>query len=143
NNGGGYRPPTTGEGGNGGGEGGSSTVGDLVSGIGSLGWAGGALEGLIFGNRFNFSGMFNFLQTYGDAETKQNVLLKTVAGNKVEFKSLTQIPYVSEIGVSSNSGYYGGGNGNSLGSTETEKADDGIEVEMTPTYDAAANTVTV
>lgn len=122
---------------------GSSTdtpTGSVENAVGMASWAGGALQGLVFGNRFNFSGMFNFLQTYGNAETKQNVLLKTVAGNKVEFKSLTQIPYVKEIGVTNNNSY---GNNSSMGSTQTEKADDGIEVQMTPTYDAAANTVTV
>lgn len=114
--------------------------GSIANSVASASFAGGALQGLVFGKRFNFSGMFNFLQTYGDAETKQNVLLKTVAGNKVEFKSLTQIPYVKEIGVTTTSGT---GNSSALGSTQTEKADDGITVEMTPTYDAAANTVSV
>lgn len=122
-----------------------SKVSDLIGTAAQLAVSGTGLEGLIFGSRFSFSGMFNYLQTYGDAETKQNVILKTVAGNPVEFKSLTQIPYVSEIGVTSNSGYYNGSNGSnsSLGSSQTDKADDGIEVKMTPTYDAAANTVTV
>lgn len=99
-----------------------------------------ALSGAIFTQNFTFQGLFNYLQTYGVAETKQNVLLKTVAGNKVEFKSLTQIPYVSELGVTTTSG---GNSSSSLGSTKTEKADDGITVELTPTYDSAANSVTI
>ncbi|MCC5610906.1 hypothetical protein LC612_30200, partial [Nostoc sp. CHAB 5834] len=107
----------------------------------SMKWAGSALSGAIFNNRFSFQGLFNYLQNYGTAEAKQNVLLKTVAGSKVEFKSLTQIPYVSEVGVTTV-----GNNGsasNSLGSSKTEKADDGITVEMLPTYDSAANSVTI
>lgn len=99
-----------------------------------------ALSGAIFTQNFTFQGLFNYLQTYGVAETKQNVLLKTVAGNKVEFKSLTQIPYVAELGVTTTSGT---SSSSSLGSTKTGKADDGITVELTPTYDAAANSVTI
>lgn len=114
-----------------------------TGGMGAAGWAGGALTGAIFTDRFSFQGLFNFLQNYGTAETKQNVMLKTVAGNKVEFKSLTQIPYVSEIGVTTTAATTGTNNGTALGSSKTEKADDGITVEMTPTFDAAANSVTI
>lgn len=115
-------------------------LGKLGSGLNALSLAGGALQGAIFRQSFSFTGLFNYLQTYGNAETKQNVMLKTVAGQKVEFKSLTQIPYVSEIGATTTSGV---GNNNVVGSSRTEKADDGITVEMTPLFDAAANTVTV
>lgn len=118
----------------------------LLKSVASLSLSGGALQGALFGQRFSFTGLFDFLQTYGQAETKQNVLLKAVGGNKVEFKSLTQIPYVSEIGVTTTSNTTTNNNGslgNALGSTKTEKADDGITVEMTPMFDSAANTVTV
>ena len=117
-----------------------SALGSVAKNVASLGVTGGALQGLVFGNRFNFSGLFDFLQTYGDTKTTQNVLLKTVSGNKVSFKSLTQIPYVSEIGVTTSTS---SNNNTALGSTQTEKADDGIEVDMTPRYDASANTVTI
>jgi hypothetical protein len=118
----------------------TDTAVDLVNRVTQLTLGGGSLQGLVFGNRFNFSGMFNYLQTYGNAETKQNVLLKTITGNKVELKSLTQIPYVKEIGVAASTS---ANNSTALGSTQTDKADDGITVEMTPSYDSAANTVTV
>ena len=146
-NGGGYHGGgSTGSGSNGSGTGtgntgaDSSNLGSIAGSVAQAALSGGALNGLVFGNRFNFSGMFNFLQTYGDAETKQNVLLKTVSGSEVEFKSLTQIPYVKEIGVTTSTSM---NNNTALGSTQTEKADDGIEVKLTPTYDAAANTVSV
>lgn len=106
----------------------------------ALSLASGALSGAVFRSGFSFEGMFNFLQTYGVAETKQSVMLKTLAGNKVELKSLTQIPYVSEI---TNTTVTGGSTSNSAGSSKTAKADDGITVEMTPTFDAAANSVTI
>lgn len=102
--------------------------------------SGGKLSAALFTDRFSFEGLFGFLETYGTAETKQNVMLKTVTGSKVEFKSLTQIPYVSEVAVTTASSST---NGSNLGSSQTAKADDGITVEMTPAYDAAANSVTI
>lgn len=119
----------------------AATATDALNALGALSWAGSALSGAIFTDRFSFQGLFNFLQSYGTAETQQNVLLKTVAGNKVEFKSLTQIPYVSEIGVTTTATT--DSTGSALGSSKTEKADDGITVEMTPTFDSAANSVTI
>lgn len=101
-------------------------------------FAGQALNGAIFTKRFNLGAMFNFLQSYGDAQTDQNVVLKTVSGKKVEFNSLIQVPYVSEIGNTSTANTQ-----NTTASTKTEKADDGITVALTPTYDAASNVVSV
>jgi type II secretory pathway component GspD/PulD (secretin) len=108
--------------------------------LSSLAWGSGGVQGLIFGDRFNLQGLFNFLQTYGDTETKQNVTLKTMAGNKVELRSLTQIPFVAEIGATTT---VGGNAAVTAGTTRTEKADDGITLELTPHFDAAANTVTI
>lgn len=102
--------------------------------------AGGNLSAALFSRRFSFEGLFGFLETYGTAETKQNVMLKTVTGSKVEFKSLTQIPYVSEVSVTTAGSNNSSGN---LGSSQTARADDGITVELTPAYDAAANSVTI
>jgi hypothetical protein len=102
--------------------------------------SGSGLAGALYSKAFSFTGLINFLQNYGEAETKQNVVLKTVTGNKVEFKSLTQIPYVEEVGVTTTDTTTTTA---AIGSTKTAKADDGITVELTPTYDAAANTVTI
>lgn len=132
----------TGTGGSGTGTGssGNNTTTPTASSMGSLTLTGSSLGGAIITDRFNFQALFNFLQSYGTAETKQNVLLKTVAGNKVEFKSVTQIPYVSEVGVTTTTS---ASNTSALGSSKTDKAEDGITVELTPVYDAAANSVTV
>ena len=111
------------------------------AGIGGLLATGGSLSGVLLGNRFAFSGFFNFLQTYGVAETTQSVMLKTLAGNKVELESLTQVPYVSGVGVTTTGSSTVGTS--SLGSSNTEKANDGITVELTPTYNSAADTVTI
>lgn len=118
----------------------STTTGNpVLDAVAGVTWAGSALQGAIFTKNFSFSGLFNFLQTYGDAETKQHVILKTVGGNKVEFKSVTQIPYVSGVSATTTSS----NNSSVVGSSTTDKADDGITVEMLPMFDSAANTVTV
>lgn len=117
------------------------TIGGAAAAAGtslSLSVANGGLTGSLVASRFSFEGLFNFLQNYGITETKQNVLLKTVTGNKVEFKSLTQIPYVSQVGVTTTST-----GSTTTGSTTTARADDGITVELTPSFDAAANSVTL
>lgn len=104
----------------------------------AVGLTNGALTAAIFNNRFTFNGLFNFLQTYGNAETVQNVMLKTVAGNKLELKSLKSVPYVTEVGLTNT-----GVNNSTTGSTKTGKAEDGLTVALTPTYDASANSVTI
>lgn len=109
----------------------------------ALGAINGGLGGVAVMGRFVFSGLFDYLQNYGETETLQNVVLKTVAGNPVKLESLTQIPYVEDIGVTS-TGSSGSNNSNSsLGSAKTAKANEGLTLEMVPSFDAAANTVTV
>mgnify|MGYP006169098553 CR=1 FL=1 len=112
---------------------------------------GGLIRGALTNSAFSMLGFVNFLQTYGTTETKQNVMLKTVTGNKVELKSVQKVPYVSNIGVTTTGanglGGIGGGInnglGNALGSARTETAEDGITLAVTPAYDASSNTVTV
>lgn len=135
----GYSPNSSGTNSSSGSEDKASDAKDVVEGaVGALEFAGQAINGAIFSKRFNLTAMFNFLQSYGDAQTDQNVVLKTVSGKKVEFNSLIQVPYVSEIGNTNST------NSNSTSSSsKTEKADDGITVALTPTYDAASNVVSV
>jgi hypothetical protein len=113
--------------------------------ISAMGLMGGGLKGVITNTAFSFTGLYDFLQTYGATDTKQNVVLKSVAGTTVELKSLTQTPYVESISVTSTgtSGTGNNGNNGTMGSAKTAKADDGLTLKMTPYYDAAANTVTV
>lgn len=105
----------------------------------ALSLASGNLSAAVFLNRFSFEGMFGFLEKYGITETKQNVMLKTIAGSKVEFASVTQVPYVSQVSVTSSTTAAT----TATGSTQTAQAEDGIRVELSPTYDAAANSVSV
>lgn len=108
--------------------------------VSSLLVSGGALKGLITKNSFSLSAMVDFLQKYGVTQTQQNAKLSTVAGREVVLKSLTQVPYVAEI---TNSATTNTSNTTNTGSARTEKADDGIEIKLTPTYDASSSTVTI
>lgn len=118
-----------------------TSQGPVEQALTAIGLAGGGLKGFITTSAFSFTGLFDYLQTYGTTEAKQNVVLKTVAGTSVELKSLTQTPYVESVSVTSTG--TGTGAAGAVGSAKTAKADDGLTLKLTPTYDAAANTVTV
>ena len=77
----------------------------------------GGLRGVISDGAFSMIGFVNFLENYGSTKTLQSVMLRTVTGRSVELKSVTKIPYVSNVGV----GGYGqnGGSYGSSGSTGT------------------------
>lgn len=107
----------------------------------SLVLAGGAMRGAVAHGAFSFLGLYEFLNTYGVTDTKQSVLLKTVAGSEVKLESVTQIPYVADVGVTTAGS--ANNNGNLLGSARTEKANDGLTLVLTPSYDAAADSVTL
>lgn len=102
----------------------------------------GGLRTAVTSAGFTLIGMMNFLDTYGEAETRQSVLLKTVTGSEVELKSVTQIPYVSGVSVAT-TGSTVSNNSALLGGVSTATADDGITLKMKPAYDAASNSVTV
>lgn len=108
--------------------------------------SGGGLRAVATNSIFSLIGFVDFLNDYGVTETKQNVMLKTVTGNKVKLKSVTQIPYVSSVSVGSTgtSGAAGGtGGGGLLAGAKTATANDGITLEMLPSFDAFSNTVSV
>jgi hypothetical protein len=75
---------------------GVSTVSSAAtSGLNSLILSGsGAQLPVSIGSWFSLSGFVNFLGSYGRTDTKQDVMLKTMTGNKVELKSVTQFPYI-------------------------------------------------
>lgn len=112
----------------------------LTNAVGGLLGTGSGLTAAFFGQRFSLTGMVDFLENYGTTTTNQDLMLKTVGGNEVHFKSITQIPYVSGVTVS---GTTSAGSSSSLGGTSTSTASDGIEVKMTPTFDDDTKTVTV
>ena len=100
---------------------------------------------LAFSNSaFSLAGFVNFMGSYGSTETMENLMLKTTTGNKVELKSVTQIPYVSSVGVAT-TGTANTTNGQPglLASAKTATADDGVDLKLTPSYDASANTLSL
>ncbi len=99
------------------------------------------LKGGIFTKAFTLSGLINFLDTFGTTDTLQNMVMKTTTGNEVEIKSITQIPYVSNVGVTTTGST--STSSSLLGSTKTEKANDGVTVKLKPQYDSQADTVTI
>lgn len=111
----------------------------LPAAVAALQLASGNVGAAIIMDKFSFEGMFGFLQTYGKVETRQNVVLKTVTGNKVTLQSVTKVPYVSSVSATTT----GTAASNVTGSSSTSQAEDGIKVELLPTYDAAGNSVTV
>ena len=119
---------------------GSANLPTLANAVGGLLGTGSGLTAAFFSQRFSLTGMVDFLENYGTTTTNQNLMLKTVGGNEVKFKSVTQIPYVSGVTVS---GTTSGGSTSNLGGTSTSTASDGIEVKMTPTFDDDTQTVTV
>lgn len=92
---------------------------------------------------FSLAGFVNFLGGYGSTETLQSSMLKTSTGNAVELKSVTQVPYVSSVGVATTGSTTSNGSASLLGSAKTDTAKDGMTVKLLPTYDARANTVSV
>lgn len=97
---------------------------------------------------FKLNALVDFLSKYGNTETRQDLILKSVSGGKVEIKSLVQVPYVKSVsnnGVVSNTNGTNGTNGTTNNGTtatvETAQADDGIEMKVSPNYDAAAGAV--
>lgn len=104
----------------------------------------GTIRGVISNGAFSMIGFLDFLDTYGETKTLQSVMLRTVTGSEVELKSVTEIPYVSGVGVGSTGTINNGvNNGGLLGSANTDVANDGITLRMLPSYDAASHSVTI
>jgi hypothetical protein len=114
----------------------------LPSGLNSLMLSGSGIQlPVAIGNVFSLAGFVNFLGSYGRTDTKQDVMLKTMTGNKVELKSVTQIPYVSSVGVATTGSNTTNNSNGLLGSASTSTANDGITLKVTPTYDHSARSV--
>jgi hypothetical protein len=115
-----------------------NSLSDLTSIAGFSGTA--ASLGLLKGD-FKFNAAVNFLSTYGNTETKQSVLMKTLSGKEVGISSTQQIPYVDDIGATSMVG--SSNSGTSRSSTKVKTIDVGLELNMTPYYDASTEIVTI
>lgn len=103
----------------------------------------------LFGSKqpLDITGAIKFLSTYGSTSVDQNVELRTLAGTAVNWRSGETIPYVSGVSATTtgNSGGLGGGGfgGGAIGSSQTEKLETGLTLNLAPTYEANGGLVTV
>ena len=118
------------------------TPGDLVGHAIDLTNAGLSLSKTNLGNVFGtygavtVAGAVNFLSNFGTTNITQNVSLKTLSGSVVKLQSGQEVPYVKGVSNTNNGD-------NSIGSTDTDKVETGLTIEMTPHYDSDAQVVTV
>lgn len=93
--------------------------------------------GLLYkGTDFELSGLLNFLSTYGNTETKQNLVLRTLSANPVEIRSGQSTPYVAELTTSSTGDVVSGG-------AETEVAETGLTLDIAPYFNARNELITM
>lgn len=120
-----------------------AVAGNVASlGLAGIGGAGAfALGDTVIG----VAGAIRWLDQIGSARTRQNVELRTLSGVGVRTRDGQTVPYVSKIGVAAISGTAatGGGTAGALGSVETAKTESGIDIGLTPRYDAGTGLVTV
>lgn len=89
----------------------------------------------------SFNAAINFLSTYGNTETKQSVLMKTLSGKEVGIKSINNVPYIDNVGVQgSQNGFT---NGNGFGSSQVETLEVGLDLKLQPFYSADSELVTI
>lgn len=109
----------------------AETVGGAIA-------SGSGLQGVILGNRFNITGIFNYLRTFGETTTEQNVMISGVAGNELTFKTIRNVPYVAKVGAVTST------SSNAVtGTVEMAKASEGVEAKIVPFYNAANNVVSM
>ncbi len=112
---------------------------NLSDAIGLVGLTSGASSFSLAKGDLYFNAALNFLNTYGNAETRQSVLMKTLSGKETGIKSADAVPYIDDIGrvnTNSNSNY-------SSSSTTVKTVDVGLELALKPYYDAATEIVTI
>lgn len=106
----------------------------------SIGLSGSGLQLTVNNPSFSFSGVLQFLDTYGKTSTLQNVLVKTLGGTPVKLENNTEVPYVSNVGV----GAVGSNTAStSVGTASTSNANSGITLTLKPDYNHQTGQVTV
>lgn len=86
--------------------------------------------------------VIRLLSTYGETETTQSVLMKTLSGKPVRLDSSQQIPYVAQIGSTNNANQQAGGFSNQS-NVQIEDLDVGLQFQLSPHFDAHTGLVTV
>lgn len=117
-----------------------SGVGTVAAVTGTALTFGRTSTGNVFGTygALNVASAINFLSTFGHTNVKQNVSLKTLSGTEVSFQSGEDIPYVKNVTNSTASN-----STTTSGSTQTDKVETGLKLDMKPLYDGDSHLVTV
>lgn len=89
------------------------------------------------GGDINISGLFNLLSTYGTTNTNQDVSLKTISGKEVTLDSFQEIPYVSDVNLSTTD------RGLSNSGLDTDTVKNGLTMSFLPYYEADSQLVSV
>lgn len=93
----------------------------------------------------DIAGAIQYLSTYGHTSVDQNVDIRVLSGQAVNWRSGENVPYVTGVSATGASGYgLGGGLGSNLfGSAQTAMLQTGLTLNMAPTYEADGGLVTV
>lgn len=94
---------------------------------------------VVEGANFSVSAMMSFMENYGRTSVLQNVFVESLSGTKGKIDVLTETPYVSEISVSSLST----ASATASQSMKTDKAKDGVEMEISPYYSKQDGTLSL
>jgi MSHA biogenesis protein MshL len=105
----------------------------VVNLVGGLSGSGASF--VAYGSNFNLGLALKALSSYGQARTDQDLVLSTLSGSAVNIKSGNKIPYVDNIGTTSN-------DRSSMQSVETATVDSGLTVNVLPYFDVDAEMVT-
>lgn len=91
------------------------------------------------GAKFTLGAFMSFINNYGKTSILQNVFVQTMSGKTGKLVSVTETPFVSNVGISSLSS-------NSISTqaaATTDKAKSGVELSITPTYTRDEGTLTI
>jgi type II secretory pathway component GspD/PulD (secretin) len=91
------------------------------------------------GSKFTLAAFMNFISNYGKSSILQNVFVQTMSGKTGKLTSLTETPYVSNVGISSLSS----NSVSTQAAATTEKAKSGVELSITPSYTKDEGTLTI
>lgn len=87
---------------------------------------------------FGLQAVLDALSQYGETSAEQDVTLATLAGSPVRIESGQEIPYVGELGAA----FQGGQGGGVFGQATVESVNVGLDLTMTPRFDANSELVT-
>lgn len=100
-------------------------------------YTGGTLRGALDLKGLTMIGFMNMLKNEVRAETLQNMTMKISAGGAGTFKSNTKVPYVKSVSAVTT----GTTTASTTGSATFDTANDGMTLDLKPTYDSHAGTV--